>query len=221
EKSNGDRSDSPGAGKGTPGSTRMLTRLRNPDSKLSQMKSQQVAAAATEANKLYKETREVLVVNSQGEISRVNTKKDVVIKGNINNYFKLGQEGKYRVYHNQYATNSFALNKHQHREDHDKRRHLSHKFCLTPAGEFKWNGSVHGSKVLTISTLRLTIIQLENNIPASFLHPNWASHRSNWIKAVQMCSKPREFALALAILECAIKPVVMLPIWRESLGHTR
>uniref|UniRef100_A0A8D2NFU2 Nucleosome-remodeling factor subunit BPTF n=1 Tax=Zonotrichia albicollis TaxID=44394 RepID=A0A8D2NFU2_ZONAL len=221
EKSNGDRSDSPGAGKGTPGSTRMLTRLRNPDSKLSQMKSQQVAAAANEANKLYKETREVLVVNSQGEVSRVNTKKDVVIKGNINNYFKLGQEGKYRVYHNQYATNSFALNKHQHREDHDKRRHLSHKFCLTPAGEFKWNGSVHGSKVLTISTLRLTIIQLENNIPASFLHPNWASHRSNWIKAVQMCSKPREFALALAILECAIKPVVMLPIWRESLGHTR
>ncbi|XP_041881396.1 nucleosome-remodeling factor subunit BPTF isoform X8 [Corvus kubaryi] len=221
EKSNGDRSDSPGAGKGMPGSTRMLTRLRNPDSKLSQMKSQQVAAAANEANKLYKETREVLVVNSQGEVSRVNTKKDVVTKGNINNYFKLGQEGKYRVYHNQYATNSFALNKHQHREDHDKRRHLSHKFCLTPAGEFKWNGSVHGSKVLTISTLRLTIIQLENNIPASFLHPNWASHRSNWIKAVQMCSKPREFALALAILECAIKPVVMLPIWRESLGHTR
>ncbi|KFV96134.1 Nucleosome-remodeling factor subunit BPTF, partial [Eurypyga helias] len=221
EKSIGERSDSPGAGKGTPGSTRMLTRLRNPDSKLSQMKSQQVAAAAHEANKLYKEGREVLVVNSQGEVSRMNAKKEVVMKGNINNYFKLGQEGKYRVYHNQYATNSFALNKHQHREDHDKRRHLSHKFCLTPAGEFKWNGSVHGSKVLTISTLRLTIIQLENNIPASFLHPNWASHRSNWIKAVQMCSKPREFALALAILECAIKPVVMLPIWRESLGHTR
>lgn len=59
EKSNGERSDSPGAGKGTPGSTRMLTRLRNPDSKLSQMKSQQVAAAAHEANKLYKEGREV------------------------------------------------------------------------------------------------------------------------------------------------------------------
>ncbi|XP_042688761.1 nucleosome-remodeling factor subunit BPTF isoform X12 [Centrocercus urophasianus] len=221
EKANGERSDSPGAGKGMPGSTRMLTRLRNPDSKLCQMKSQQVAAAAHEANKIHKENREVLVVNSQGEVSRMSTKREIVMKGNINNYFKLGQEGKYRVYHNQYATNSFALNKHQHREDHDKRRHLSHKFCLTTAGEFKWNGSVHGSKVLTISTLRLTIIQLENNIPASFLHPNWASHRSNWIKAVQMCSKPREFALALAILECAIKPVVMLPIWRESLGHTR
>lgn len=45
--------------------------------------------------------------------------------------------------------------------------------------------------------------------------------RSNWNKAVQMCSKAREFALALAILECAIKPVVMLPVWKESLGHTR
>ncbi|NXU03297.1 BPTF factor, partial [Buphagus erythrorhynchus] len=221
EKSNGDRSDSPGAGKGTPGSTRMLTRLRNPDSKLSQMKSQQVAAAANEANKLCKETREVCAHLGKLNYKKYSGKMIISLKRNINNYFKLGQEGKYRVYHNQYATNSFALNKHQHREDHDKRRHLSHKFCLTPAGEFKWNGSVHGSKVLTISTLRLTIIQLENNIPASFLHPNWASHRSNWIKAVQMCSKPREFALALAILECAIKPVVMLPIWRESLGHTR
>ncbi|CAH6776329.1 Bptf [Phodopus roborovskii] len=221
EKSNGEMAESPGAGRGTSGSTRIITRLRNPESKLSQLKSQQVAAAAHEANKLFKEGKEVLVVNSQGEVSRLSTRKEVVMKGNINNYFKLGQEGKYRVYHNQYSTNSFALNKHQHREDHDKRRHLAHKFCLTPAGEFKWNGSVHGSKVLTISTLRLTITQLESNIPSSFLHPNWASHRANWIKAVQMCSKPREFALALAILECAVKPVVMLPIWRESLGHTR
>ncbi|XP_051014885.1 nucleosome-remodeling factor subunit BPTF isoform X4 [Acomys russatus] len=221
EKSNGDIAESPGAGKGTSGATRIITRLRNPDSKLSQLKSQQVAAAAHEANKLFKEGKEVLVVSSQGEVSRLSTRKEVVMKGNANNYFKLGQEGKYRVYHNQYSTNSFALNKHQHREDHDKRRHLAHKFCLTPAGEFKWNGSVHGSKVLTISTLRLTITQLESNIPSSFLHPNWASHRANWIKAVQMCSKPREFALALAILECAVKPVVMLPIWRESLGHTR
>lgn len=47
------------------------------------------------------------------------------------------------------------------------------------------------------------------------------SCRTNWIKAVQMCSKAREFALALAILECAIKPVAMLPVWKDSLGHTR
>ncbi|KAL4648020.1 nucleosome-remodeling factor subunit BPTF [Arapaima gigas] len=214
-------SEAMGTPRGASAATRMVTRLRNPDSKLSQLKSQQVAAAAHEANKGFKEGKEVLVVNTQGDISRLSTKKEVVMKGNLSNYFKLGQEGKYRVFHNQYSTNTLALNKHQHREDHDKRRHLSHKFCMTPAGEFKWNGSVHGSKVLTISTLRLTIIQLENNIPAPFLHPNWASHRSNWIKAVQMCSKAREFALALAILECAIKPVAMLPVWKDALGHTR
>ncbi|XP_061578241.1 nucleosome-remodeling factor subunit BPTF-like isoform X2 [Cololabis saira] len=204
-------------------STRMVTRLRNPESKLSQLKNQQVAAAVHEANKGFKEGKEVLVVNAQGDVTRVSTRcsKDVVMKGTVIQYFKLGQEGKYRVYHNQYSSNALALNKHQHREDHDKRRHLSHKFCMTPAGEFKWNGSIHGSKVLTISTLRLTIIQLENNVPAPFMHPNWTSHRTNWIKAVQMCSKAREFALALAILECAIKPVAMLPIWKDSLGHTR
>uniref|UniRef100_A0A3Q2ZLU2 Bromodomain PHD finger transcription factor n=1 Tax=Hippocampus comes TaxID=109280 RepID=A0A3Q2ZLU2_HIPCM len=202
--------------------TRMVTRLRNPESKLSQLKSQQVAAALHEANRGFKEGKEILVVNAQGDVTRVSTRsKDVVMKGTLCQFFKLGQEGKYRVYHNQYSTNTLALNKHQHREDHDKRRHLSHKFCMTPAGEFKWNGSIHGSKLITISTIRLTIIQLENNVPSPFMHHNWASHRTNWIKAVQMCSKAREFALALAIMECAIKPVATMPVWKDSLGHTR
>lgn len=61
---------------------------------------------------------QVLVVNAQGDITRVSTRngKDVVMKGTISQYFKLGQEGKYRVYINQYTTNTVALNKHQHRE---------------------------------------------------------------------------------------------------------
>lgn len=59
EKSNGEMSESLGAGRGASGSTRIITRLRNPDSKLSQLKSQQVAAAAHEANKLFKEGKEV------------------------------------------------------------------------------------------------------------------------------------------------------------------
>ncbi|KAG7269985.1 LOW QUALITY PROTEIN: hypothetical protein CRUP_027537 [Coryphaenoides rupestris] len=163
EQANGE-----GAGSGAKRSaaTRMVTRLRNPDSKLSLLKNQQVAAAVHQTNQGFREGKEVLVVNAQGDVTRVSTRtsKDVVMKGALGNFFKLGQEGKYR--------------------DHDKRRHLSHKFCMTPAGDFKWNGSIHGSKVLTISTLRLTIIQLENNVPAPFMHPNWASHRTNWIKAV-------------------------------------
>ncbi|XP_060724657.1 nucleosome-remodeling factor subunit BPTF-like isoform X2 [Tachysurus vachellii] len=204
---------------GTLASTRMVTRLRNPDSKLSQQKSQQVAAALHESYRVFKDGKEVLV-SQQAEIARLNSRntKDLVMKGS---FFRLGQEGKYRAYQNQYSTNTLALNKHQHREDHDKRRHLSHKFCLTPAGDFKWNGSIYGSRMLTMCTLRLTIIQLENNIPAPFLHPNWDSHRANWSKAVQICNKAREFALALAILECAIKPVAMLPVWKDSLGHTQ
>ncbi|KAJ7992762.1 hypothetical protein DPEC_G00282040 [Dallia pectoralis] len=198
------------------GNDHIVSGLRNPDSKLNLLKTN------GDGSPTPKDSMETAVPSSETEVSRLGAvRKESVEKGNLNNFFKLGQEGKYRVYQNQYSTNPLGLNKHQHREDHDKRRHLSHKFSLTPAGEFKWNGSIHGSKVLTISTLRLTIIQLENNVPAPFLHPNWASHRNNWIKAVQMCSKAREFALALAILECAIKPVVMLPVWKDALGHTR
>lgn len=65
--------------------------------------------------------QQVLVVNAQGEVTRVSTRgssKEVVIKGGGAScqFFKLGQEGKYRVYHNQYSNNTVALNKHQHRE---------------------------------------------------------------------------------------------------------
>ncbi|CDQ89574.1 unnamed protein product [Oncorhynchus mykiss] len=195
---------------------RIVTRLRNPESKLSQQKTQ------GDGSPTPRDSKETSPASSESEVALLGTvRKDLTVKDNLNNFFKLGQEGKFRVYHNQFSTNTLGLNKHQHREDHDKRRHLSHKFSLTPAGDFKWNGSIHGSKVLTISTLRLTIIQLETNVPTPFLHPNWASHRTNWIKAVQMCSKAREFALALAIMECAIKPVVMLPVWKDALGHTR
>lgn len=48
----------------TPGSlpaTRMVTRLRNPDSKLSQQKSQQVAAALQESYRVFKEGTDVSV----------------------------------------------------------------------------------------------------------------------------------------------------------------
>uniref|UniRef100_A0A8C6V869 Bromodomain PHD finger transcription factor n=1 Tax=Neogobius melanostomus TaxID=47308 RepID=A0A8C6V869_9GOBI len=101
-------------------------------------------------------------------------KSDPALKTQMNNFFKLGQEGKYRVYQNQYSTNLLALNKHQHREDYDKRRHLSHKFSLTTAAEFKWNGNIHGSRSITVGTLRLNIIQLETSVPGPFMHPNWA-----------------------------------------------
>lgn len=117
-----------------------------------------------------------LVFQSSPVCSRLGLLKSD-LRVNVNNMFKLGQEGKYRAYQNQYSTNVLALNKHQHREDHDKRRHLSHKFSLTTASEFKWNGSIYGSRSLTVATLRLTIVQLETNIPGPFMHPNWASHR--------------------------------------------
>lgn len=51
--------DSTGLGSKRSAATRMVTRLRNPESKLSQMKSQQVAAAVHEANRGFKEGKEV------------------------------------------------------------------------------------------------------------------------------------------------------------------
>lgn len=48
----------------TPGG-RMVTRLRNPESKLSQLKSKKVEEAVHEANKGYKEGKEVITIHLQ------------------------------------------------------------------------------------------------------------------------------------------------------------
>lgn len=58
--------------------------------------------------------------------------------------FKLGQDNNCKNYVNQYTSNIYALNKPQRNEERDKKRHLSHKFSLTAASEFKWAGSVFG-----------------------------------------------------------------------------
>lgn len=56
--------------------------------------------------------------------------------------FKLGMENNYKNYVNQYSMNTIALNKFQKSEDRDKKRHMSYKFSLTAASEFKWPGNI-------------------------------------------------------------------------------
>ncbi|GFQ93826.1 nucleosome-remodeling factor subunit NURF301, partial [Trichonephila clavata] len=164
----------------------------------------------------------IIIVSKDGEITRMTTRS----KSNASTstgpaLFKLGVETIGKNYSNQYATNTLALNKHQHAEDRDKRRHLSHKFSLTTASEFKWQGTTHGDRGFTVATLRQAILQLENNIPAYLLHAYWTIHRSNWLKAVNKCTFPKEFALALSILEACMKPVLFTTVWNDSLGHVR
>ncbi|XP_054762384.2 nucleosome-remodeling factor subunit BPTF-like [Lytechinus pictus] len=171
-------------------------------------------------------TEETLVINSKGEINRIggdDSGKGVLTRGAMRpeSLFKLGMEGTYKSYKNQFTTNRLALNKPQHAEERDRKRYLVNKFSLTPAAEFKWHGSTNSNRMLTISTLRLTTTQLESNIPRALMHTNWTVHRNNWIKAVHMCSKPHAFALALSVLECAIKPVVFNSYFADGLGHVR
>ncbi|EEB14731.1 fetal alzheimer antigen, falz, putative [Pediculus humanus corporis] len=135
--------------------------------------------------------------------------------------FKLGQDNNCKNYVNQYTSNIYALNKPQRNEERDKKRHLSHKFSLTAASEFKWAGSVFGPKALLINTLRQTILQLESNIPTSFLHVNWPLLRKTWIACVQSCIQPKDFGKALVVLQACIKPVVYASVWHEQLGHVR
>ncbi|XP_054724441.1 nucleosome-remodeling factor subunit BPTF-like [Uloborus diversus] len=164
----------------------------------------------------------IIIVSKDGEITRMTTRsKSNAPNGGGPTLFRLGMENSGKNYTNQFAINNLALNKHQHAEDRDKKRHLSHKFSLTMASEFKWQGTTHGDRSFTVATLRQAILQLENNIPAYLLHAYWTIHRSNWLKAVNKCTFPKEFALALSILEAVMKPVLFTTVWNDSLGHVK
>ncbi|XP_071501633.1 nucleosome-remodeling factor subunit BPTF-like [Diadema antillarum] len=229
KKEDGESEGKEGESKGA----RVMTRSRNPNYKppppkatpyLTYTTSIPTRTTSTVASSRSKGD-DMLVINSKGEINRVGKGEDrsIITRSTLRpeSLFKLGMEGTYKSYKNQFTTNRLALNKPQHAEERDRKRYLVNKFTLTPAAEFKWHGSTHGNRILTISTLRLTITQLESNIPRSLMHTNWTVHRSNWIKAVHMCSKPHAFALALSVLECAVKPVVFNSYFAEGLGHIR
>ncbi|XP_061402352.1 nucleosome-remodeling factor subunit NURF301 [Musca vetustissima] len=135
-------------------------------------------------------------------------------------YFKLGMENSFKTYVNQYTSNPIALNKPQRNEERDKRRHLSHKFSLTTASEFKWMGVTMGTVDNIISTLRQTLLTFEQNIVSSFLNPNWGSIKKLWSSAVMSCKTASDFALVLLLFQASIKNVVFANVWHEQLGHT-
>ncbi|XP_012232371.1 nucleosome-remodeling factor subunit NURF301 isoform X2 [Linepithema humile] len=135
--------------------------------------------------------------------------------------FKLGMDNNFKSYVNQYSTNPVALNKTQRNEERDKKRHLSHKFSLTQVSEFKWVGSLTGTRALLVSTLRQTILQLESNIQAPFMHTNWPLLRKPWTTAVGACVNPRDFARTLIVLQACIKSVVFASVWHDQLGHVK
>lgn len=135
--------------------------------------------------------------------------------------FKLGMENQFKSYVNQFTTNVIALNKPQRNEERDKKRHLSHKFSLTPASEFKWAGGIGGNKTVMLNTIRQTILQLEQTIQAPFMHLNWHLIRKPWLNAIGACQLPRDFAKTLIVLQACIKPVVFASVWHDQLGHIK
>jgi nucleosome-remodeling factor subunit BPTF len=135
--------------------------------------------------------------------------------------YKLGHEGGFRNYVNKYSSDPLALSKIQHGEERDKRRQMSHKFSLTPASDCKWLGVQYGFRASLVGTLRTTLLHMENAIPTTLMHCNWALLRKPWIAAVTGCSSPKEFSKALTALASCLRPCVFNPVWTESTGHVK
>lgn len=159
-------------------------------------------------------------IKDDGDGTRITRQKAHQIAAGTH-LFKLGMDNGFKSYVNQYSTNPIALNKPQRNEERDKKRHLSHKFSLTQASEFKWVGSLTGTRALLVSTLRQTILQLEGSIQAPFMHTNWPLLRKPWTTAVGACVNPRDFARALIVLQACIKSVVFASVWHDQLGHVK
>ncbi|KAL4097583.1 hypothetical protein QTP88_022332 [Uroleucon formosanum] len=135
--------------------------------------------------------------------------------------YKLGMDNSFKTYVNQYSSNPTALNKTQKNEERDKKRYMSHKFSLTGPGEYKWCGQIFGARSTLISTVKQTIISLDNLLPSSLMHINWSVLRKPWLNQVNSCSTPKDFARVMVVLMSCIKPVVYAPVWHEQLGHVK
>ncbi|XP_058836423.1 nucleosome-remodeling factor subunit NURF301 [Topomyia yanbarensis] len=160
-------------------------------------------------------------LSKEDDESRITRNKlNQIVSGTL--HFKLGMENGFKAYVNQYSINSIALNKPQRNEERDKKRHLSHKFSLTQASEFKWlGGGLYSSQTQIISTLKQTIIALEQATASPYLHQNWPKLRKTWISAISACTKAKDFARILCILQACMRGVVFASVWHEQLGHTR
>lgn len=134
-------------------------------------------------------------------------------------FFKLGMENAHKEYFNQFTTNTLALNKPQKNEERDKKRHLSHKFSLTQASEFKWGGLLNGSHNSLIAVFKQTLLTFESSITSTFMHCNWAKLRKAWIGAVAASTTPHDFMKVLITLQSCFKNVIYANVWHEQLGH--
>ncbi|XP_016975852.1 nucleosome-remodeling factor subunit NURF301 isoform X2 [Drosophila rhopaloa] len=173
----------------------------------------------TEDGDAKSETHSVEGTKKQEECKMVTRQKSNQLS-NGTLHFKLGMEQGFKNYVNQYSTNPIALNKPQRNEERDKRRHLSHKFSLTTASDFKWIGITMGTTENMITTLRQTLINFESNIAPSFLNTNWVVNRKIWNSAVMNARRASDFAAVLLLFQSSLKSVVFANVWHEQLGHT-
>lgn len=134
-------------------------------------------------------------------------------------FFKLGMENAHKEYFNQFTTNPLALNKPQKNEERDKKRHLSHKFSLTQASEFKWGGLLNGSHNSLIAVFKQTLLSFESSITSTFMHCNWTKLRKSWMNAVAAATTPQDFMKVLMTLQSCLKNVIYANVWHEQLGH--
>lgn len=134
-------------------------------------------------------------------------------------FFKLGMENAHKEYFNQFTTNALALNKPQKNEERDKKRHLSHKFSLTQASEFKWGGLLNGSHNSLIAVFKQTLLTFESSITTTFMHCNWTKLRKAWINTVAASTTPEDFVKVLITLQSCFKNVIYANVWHEQLGH--
>ena len=187
------------------------------DEKPANVKNENTSGPANKQTIIVKPPPEAVLNNEPVRMTRRTVQE--INQGTL--FFKLGQEGNYKSYINQFTTNPSALTKVQANEERNKRTHMSHKFSLTDVSTFRWMGQLHGTRHQLVNTLRQTMLQLENNVPSIFMHANWAMMRKPWIQALNTSQTPKDFARALTVLQCCFKPSIMVNIWYDSLGHTQ
>ena len=172
---------------------------------------------ASELDELNKEKEDAVTseLSTEDETKVEGVNDSIDLPQDDSSYFKLGMNSNFQTYKNQYHSNALANSKWNAQIDKEKRRIISNKFSL---GDFRWIGSCYRGELGQVSTLQNTLVNLENSLPAAFLHPNWYKERATWIQAVKLCTEINHFSSVLMYFEEVIKPIIMVPSWKETCG---
>uniref|UniRef100_A0A158R694 SMB domain-containing protein n=1 Tax=Syphacia muris TaxID=451379 RepID=A0A158R694_9BILA len=141
--------------------------------------------------------------------------------------YRLGEDGTFRTYQNQYTVNDYAKTPLMRVKERDRKKYLCNRFSLADEGAFQWSipkgKYLYGSESDAVNIIQYTLYNFAQRIPPVLMHRLWKRDGlDSFTKgALAPTSSVEELRDLLLRFECGVRKPVMASVFWGTLGHTR